>query len=129
MRYFLATVAHAPTPTSAHNAVRNKCVFIAAVAVAALLLKLAASSCWLLLLAAAGSFLLLLLLLSPLSILSLLLLLQLLVVGTKRERERFPRRWARPIYIRPLLSSTHTATRWPLLLTVRARFTHTRTVY
>lgn len=124
MRYFLATVAHAPTPTSAHNAVRNKCVFIAAVAVAALLLKLAASSCWLLLLAAAAWFLLLLLL--PPLFLFLFSFSFSWSARRERERERFPRRWARPIYIRPLLSSTHTATRWPLLLTVRARVSRTR---
>lgn len=102
MRYCLVgatgAVAHAPTPTSAHNALWNKCVFIAAVAVAALLLKLAASSCccccrWLLL--------------PP-----LFLFLQDARLSSssprfscsarrEREREGLPRRWARPIYIRP----------------------------
>lgn len=85
MRYCLATVAHAPTPTSAHNAVRNKCVFIAAVAVAALLLKLAASSCWLLLLAAAAGSFLLLLLLPPLF---LFLFSFSFSWSARRERER-----------------------------------------
>lgn len=125
MRYCLVgatgAVAHAPTPTSAHNALWNKCVFIAAVAVAALLLKLAASSCcccccrWLLL--------------PP-----LFLFLQDARLSSssparhgERERERgAPSQMGPSDLHKAVLSSTHTATRWPLLLTVRARVSRTR---
>lgn len=127
MRYCLVgatgAVAHAPTPTSAHNALWNKCVFIAAVAVAALLLKLAASSCcccccrWLLL--------------PP-----LFLFLQdarlsssspRFSCSARRERERgAPSQMGPSDLHKAVLSSTHTATRWPLLLTVRARVSRTR---
>lgn len=127
MRYCVGAtgaVAHAPTPTSAHNALWNKCVFIAAVAVAALLLKLAASSCccccrWLLL--------------PP-----LFLFLQdarlsssspRFSCSARRERERergAPSQMGPSDLHKAVLSSTHTATRWPLLLTVRARVSRTR---
>ena len=60
----------------------------------------------------------------------LFLFSSLLVLGTERERERgAPSQMGPSDLHKAVLSSTHTATRWPLLLTVRARFTHTRTVY
>lgn len=51
----------------------------------------------------------------------------LLVLGTERERERgAPSQMGPSDLHKAVLSSTHTATRWPLLLTVRARVSRTR---
>lgn len=49
--------------------------------------------------------------------------------GCRSARREVPSQMGPSDLHKAVLSSTHTGTRWPLLLSVRARLTHTRPLY